>query len=1186
MGNRGRSISSSMKYIVYILLILIGISVKSQLPSNTFISRNFTGNTKTQWILSDSPFVNFVGTTTFNARYAGTQFVKIGGGDTAFYFGAGGNLWFRSLSDRDTLSLSNRINLKLNISDTANKWWGLGKRWVDTVYRVNDSTIGFTINNGAQQTFEIKGGASGGGGGSGTVTSVALSMPSAFSVSGSPITSSGTFSVSGAGTSAQYIRGNGTLATFDTTAIPNFYLKARGLLSGTSPITYNTTTGAIGINNASTSGTKGAATFTSAFSDNGLGTIDLANVTSAGTCINCDITFDAKGRAISYASGTPPQFVNAPGAGDTLSISDTLKRLNNGYGILHVVTANNITHSVDTSSANSLVTQYDLSLVNNGLSRNSDTMQLGGNLLKYTLIKVKNNKSDPILNGINALVVSNVSLDSTSEGWLIGNPPSTYSYNRGGIYSDLEFYNDDTLDKDYGGAFNGITRHQFLPSNTRFKNSATPINTGDGGANMVSQLFPPDTAYWFSSPFGSTGGCYSGDIGIGDTNQYRLTIIGHTEYPITVSRMGIDFARKTAAVKREIYGLGVADYVADWRAYQQNINSGTTELGGYINRLNGFMYYGPLYGHTESPSKVKTLAVSTVDTAIAFYTRPVRTETNEVKNGYGFVSDGVQDYNAFKGRTRFGGSMPSSTDTLIFKVHIDSTLQIGSPVVAPSFYRQYVSAHFREYGLTQSTISSKASKVPIYLETEYQSSDPVTFAETFTESVLVGIRFIADSAMTITNNSFGNGVNGMTADMFLRKRSGYLDTTTFVGGRRADSAAAAFQGRIDMSNTQVSGRENIATGYWAAIEPTFQFSPFNKMDHAIWLNVGVGQFNGAAGNVTNGYGLYINTLPTPFITNRYSIYQSGSTDTNYYNGVNRINNLKIAPSTYTVLVHGLTDSVVYQVPASTFSGISTLNTLTAAIQTFATGTAGTDFSISSSSSTHTFNIPSASISNRGLVTTTSQTFGGGKTFNDGAIITFPSGGSGTSLVISGDRSLAAAPGVSGIGMQIASFTYTNSSVAGTEIGAQNFHLVNTPTLTSSNAISYTGDVSTIRFVGAPISAGSTTISHPWTIFANDVNYFQTLAMGVNEQAVDATLGNGSIPIYTGSGGNTFTLPSLATHLGKTYFIKNAGSGNLTVARGGSDNIYDTSSVTSITVAAGGAIIISAGTSFWYVQKTE
>jgi hypothetical protein len=49
---------------------------------------------------------------------------------------------------------------------------------------------------------------------SGTVTSVGLTMPSAFSVANSPVTSSGTLAVTGAGTSAQYIRGDGQLANF------------------------------------------------------------------------------------------------------------------------------------------------------------------------------------------------------------------------------------------------------------------------------------------------------------------------------------------------------------------------------------------------------------------------------------------------------------------------------------------------------------------------------------------------------------------------------------------------------------------------------------------------------------------------------------------------------------------------------------------------------------------------------------------------------------------------------------------------------------------------------------------------------------------------------------------------------------------------------------------------------------
>ena len=49
---------------------------------------------------------------------------------------------------------------------------------------------------------------------SGTVTSVGLTMPSAFSVANSPVTSSGTLTVTGAGTTAQYIRGDGSLDTF------------------------------------------------------------------------------------------------------------------------------------------------------------------------------------------------------------------------------------------------------------------------------------------------------------------------------------------------------------------------------------------------------------------------------------------------------------------------------------------------------------------------------------------------------------------------------------------------------------------------------------------------------------------------------------------------------------------------------------------------------------------------------------------------------------------------------------------------------------------------------------------------------------------------------------------------------------------------------------------------------------
>ena len=153
------------------------------------------------------------------------------------------------------------------------------------------------------------------------------------------------------------------------------------------------------------------------------------------------------------------------------------------------------------------------------------------------------------------------------------------------------------------------------------------------------------------------------------------------------------------------------------------------------------------------------------------------------------------------------------------------------------------------------------------------------------------------------------------------------------------------------------------------------------------------------------------------------------------------------------------------------SGLTALNGLQAQVQNFATGTTGTDFDIVSSGSTHTFNLPSASATARGVVTTASQTFAGTKTFSSNIVIP----GTGTPLILSATSGgtvsglstttypdlteLALLKGVTGSAIQTQlnskqatiSLTTTGTSGASTLIGAT----LNIPQYSGATNLGYT-----------------------------------------------------------------------------------------------------------------------------------
>ncbi|MEI8287404.1 MAG: hypothetical protein WCG15_08925, partial [Actinomycetes bacterium] len=275
------------------------------------------------------------------------------------------------------------------------------------------------------------------------------------------------------------------------------------------------------------------------------------------------------------------------------------------------------------------------------------------------------------------------------------------------------------------------------------------------------------------------------------------------------------------------------------------------------------------------------------------------------------------------------------------------------------------------------------------------------------------------------------------------------------------------------------------------------------------------------------------------------------------------------------------DNNLCQVITTFSTGINALNGLTAQVQYFATGTSGSNFNISSTTDTHTFNIPSASATNRGLLTSADwTTFNSKVTSVTGTAPVVSSGGATPAI------SMAAANGSTNGYLTSTDWTTFNNKGSGTVTSVAatvpSFLSVAGSPITSSGtlAISLSGTALPVAnggtgitsfgtgiatFLGTPSSAnlfsaltddtgtGLVVFNNTPSLTAPVVtNYTETLFAPAASSSFTVNLANGTVQRLSLNANGTITLPSSVA--GKSFVIIVTYSGAFTLTWAGGSTI--------------------------------
>jgi hypothetical protein len=204
----------------------------------------------------------------------------------------------------------------------------------------------------------------------------------------------------------------------------------------------------------------------------------------------------------------------------------------------------------------------------------------------------------------------------------------------------------------------------------------------------------------------------------------------------------------------------------------------------------------------------------------------------------------------------------------------------------------------------------------------------------------------------------------------------------------------------------------------------------------------------------------------------------------------------VSHSGRTITLHTENDHLC-QVITTFTTGLTALNGLTSQVQFFAVGTSGTDFAISSATDTHTFNLPTASATNRGALSSADWTTFNGK---ENAITAGT-----TAQYFRGDKTFQTLN--TSVVPELTNLYYTEARVnANTNVAANTAARHNAVTLGTANGLSLSTQVLSLGLASAGVTGALS--GTDWTTFNGKQNALTNPVTGTGT--------SGQVAYFTGT----------------------------------------------------------------------